>query len=198
MVIDQAIDTSTSTGRLVVPLNGANLLQITTNYTFDAPLHKAVLASMGGAMQMGLKGFGDNAVPVNAAPLRVAHLLFGSTALATTRALAPGHQLQRQVGMRTMRVPAIPATEKIQLTPAFVTQPVMTSGGLIITPGPKLTTMGGLTNTVGGPLLRLFTETTTNYGLSFTTGTVFARGLRRGEGADAPRRGLRAKASGAG
>src|SRR5215471_11865427 len=32
----------------LVPLNGANLLQITTNYTFDAPRAKATLASMGG------------------------------------------------------------------------------------------------------------------------------------------------------
>jgi hypothetical protein len=35
--------------------------------------------------------------------------------------------------------------------------------------------MGGLTNTMGGPILRTFTETTTNYGLSFTTGTVFVQ-----------------------
>src|SRR5215471_17352340 len=214
----------------VVPLNGANLLQITTNFTFDAPFHKAVLASMGGpgsqtwclsnplcltggmasipggggwppgalsnngriiyrkgprqfggSIQMGLKGFGDNAIPVAQAPLRVAHLLFGSVDLISTRVLVPGHQLQHQVGMGTMRVPAIPATEVVHLTPAFETQPVMTSAGLIITPGPKVTTMGGLTNTMMGPLLRTFTETTTNYGLSFTTGTVFVQNLT-GEG----------------
>jgi hypothetical protein len=204
---------------LLLPLNGLNLLQITSNFTFDGPRAKATLASMGGpgsqtwcpnnpvcsagggfpftgpfsnngrviyrkgprqfggAMQMGLKGFGDNAIPMNPNPLRVAHLLMGSPALATTRTLVPGHQLQHQVGMGTMRVPAIPATEKVHLTPVFVTQPVMTSSGLIIAPGPKVTTMSGLTNTMGGPLLRTFTETTTNRGFSWTTGTIFVQAL---------------------
>jgi hypothetical protein len=95
---------------LLVPLNGANLLQITTNFTYDGPRAKATLASMGGpgsqtwcpsnpvclpggpppgavpnngrilyrkgprqfggAMQMGLKGYGDNAIPVDPNPLR--------------------------------------------------------------------------------------------------------------------------------
>jgi hypothetical protein len=89
--------------------------------------------------------------------------------------LVAGRQLQHQVGMGTMRLPAVPETEAVHLTPAFVTAPVMTSAGVILTPGPKVTTMGGLTNTMGGPILRTFTETTTNWGLSFTTGTVFAQ-----------------------
>jgi len=200
----------------LVPLNGANLLQITTNFTFDAPRAKATLASMGGPgsqtwcfadpvclpggflppyhsglggriiyrkgprqfggpMQMGLKGFGDNAIPISPAPLRVAHLLFGSVGLATTRTLAPGRQVAKQVGFGPGRVPAVPQTEKVFLDPAFVTQPIMTLAGLIHTPGPKVTTMGGLTNTMMGPLKRIFTETTTNWGLSFTTGTVFVQ-----------------------
>src|SRR5215471_1393732 len=72
--------------------------------------------------------------------------------------------------------------------PAFVTQPLgFTSNGAIQTPGPKLTTMGGLTNTpmaAGGMTIRIFTEETTHYGLSFTTGAVFAQQVTGSDGQD--------------
>jgi hypothetical protein len=43
----------------------------------------------GGAMQMGLKGYGDRARAVNANPLRRAHFGFGSVDRATTRTSCP-------------------------------------------------------------------------------------------------------------
>jgi len=194
----------------VVPLNGVNLLQISTNFTFDGPRQAANLASMGGpgtqtwcpsnpacvatgavpgpagnngriiykeqsvrqfggAMQMGLKGFGDNSIPLGGTPPRVAHLLFGTTALLTSRTLAPGKQ--------SMAPPLeAPTTEMVYLLPAFATQPGLISGGLIVSPGPKVTVGMGLTNTGTGATYTLFTgQFTTNNGFSHTTGTVWAQ-----------------------
>jgi len=59
------------------------------------------------------------------------------------------------------------------------------AGGLILNPGPKVTTMLGLTHTATGPTLVInlgttpmgfkFANFTTNYGFAHTTGTVFGQ-----------------------
>jgi hypothetical protein len=88
-----------------------------------------------------------------------------------------------------------PAVEKLYLAAGFVTQPITyTPGKLIVHPGPKVTTMGGLTPGAMGPLIQtvLFTlptgkkvgQFTTNYGFAQTTGSVFAQQTKGTAGQD--------------
>jgi len=59
----------------------------------------------------------------------------------------------------------------------FATQPLYWSrpNGLILSPGPKLTTMAGLTDTATGPTLLFPGTPTSNTGFPATTGTVIAQ-----------------------
>jgi len=83
-----------------------------------------------------------------------------------------------------------PATEKIYLKRALVTQPTMwpAMGQLILYPGPKVTTQGGVTSTGTGSVLYVpqtpiaigpsgtqAGRFTTQYGFAHTTGTVFVQ-----------------------
>lgn len=129
----------------------------------------------GGTLQMGLKRGGDNVFLFNAVPFWAGHNIFGS--MAGTRNLAPGAGSADN-----------PATEMVFLKAGVVTAPTMAPPpfNLILYPGPKLTTMFGLTNTMAGPTYYLMTigmgpsgtmagQITSNYGFQHTTGTVIGQ-----------------------
>jgi len=199
-----------------IPLNGIELVQITTMFVVDAPFQAATLMAgggpgsfqwcpnavlscpvagppnggtrngrviylaganqFGGTMQMGLAGGGINSFIFNAVPFRVGHAYiigFGPT----LRAPAPGRG-----------TPANPWTRMNYLPPGVVTQPTMIPPPLelILHPGPKLTTMFGLTTTGTGPIFRFpalgistmgmsFGLSTSEYGFAHTTGTVIVQ-----------------------
>jgi hypothetical protein len=132
----------------------------------------------GGVIQMGLARGGIVSVPFGTgSPMRVGHVKFGGAG-NTLRNLAPG-------GLGS---PDNPATEMVYLAAGFVTQPTMfpPMGQLILNPGPKVTTMFGLTNTgtgatfylpviAVGPMGTQAGQFTSNYGFAHTTGTVLGQ-----------------------
>jgi len=199
-----------------VPLQGVTLVQITTMFVMDAPYQTATLMAgggpgaftwcpnavvgcpvtgppnggvrngrviysaganqFGGTMQFGFSNGGINSFLFNAIPFQVGHVYFGGTGTTVRK---------NAVGIGT---PANPGTEMVYLVPGVVTQPVVppTSNGLVFYPGPKLTTMLGLTNTMAGPTFMLppigFStmgmsagQITSNYGFAHTTGTVIGQ-----------------------
>jgi len=198
-----------------IPLNGIELVQITTMFVVDAPFQAATLMAgggpgsfqwcpnavlscpvagppnggtrngrviylaganqFGGTMQMGLSGGGINSFTFNAAPFQAGHVYFGGVG-PTLRAPAPGRG-----------TPANPWIRINYLPPGVVTQPTMvTFTQLILHPGPKLTTMFGLTTTGTGPTFRLpaigvsvmgmsVGQSTAEYGFAHTTGTVIVQ-----------------------
>jgi len=204
-----------------IPLGGVTLVQITSNFGFDAPyaavsfkpgsgpgsftwcpldpacvagggmlgtdppqgstmarngrvIYNAGANQFGGAMQIGLKRGGINSAVFDTAPFQVLHVFFGGA--VGTRKLAPG-------GLGS---PDNPATEMVYLKAGFVTQPItFMAGGLVVNPGPKVTTALGLTNTATGPTLYTalgttpmglkFGQFTSNYGFAHTTGTAIAQ-----------------------
>jgi len=197
-----------------VPLAGFTLVQITTMFTIDAPfrtgrlepgggpgsfqwcpnstlscpvtgnpdggtrngriIYTAGANQFGGTMQMGLAQGGINSFLFNAVPFQVGHVYFGGTG-PTLMSLAWGRG-----------TPADPWTVMVYLVPGVVTEPIVppTENGLVLFPGPKLTTMLGLTTGPSpGATFMLppigFSEggmsagqITTNYGFAHTTGTV--------------------------
>jgi len=209
-----------------VPLAGFTLVQITTMFVVDAPYQTAQLKAgggpgafawcpnatldcpitgapnagtrngrviyspganqFGGTMQMGLGDGGINSFLFNAVPFQVGHVYFGGTG-TTIRNLAPGRGTA-----------ANPWTEMVYLVPGVVTQPVVppTSNGLVLFPGPKLTTGLGLTtDPSAGPTFMLpplgFStmgmsagQITSNYGFAHTTGTVIGQQTTGSAGPD--------------
>jgi len=200
-----------------VPLAGVTLVQITTMFTVDAPFAMASLMAgggpgafawcpnstlscpvtglpnggtrngriiysaganqFGGTMQMGLGNGGINSFLFNAVPFQVGHVYFGGTG-TTIRNLAPGRG-----------TPANPWTEMVYLVPGVVTIPVIppTPNGLVLFPGPKLTTGGGNTATMGMTMTFMLPpigfstmgmsagQITSNYGFAHTTGTIIGQ-----------------------
>jgi len=199
-----------------IRLQGIELVQITTMFVIDGPFQAATLMAgggpgsfqwcpnavlscpvsgppnggtrngrviylaganqFGGTMQMGLAGGGINSFTFNAVPFQAGHVYFGGTG-PTLQAPAPGRG-----------TPANPWIRINYLAPGVVTQPTMlpTDGQLILYPGPKLTTMFGLTTTGTGPTFRLpaigvsamgmsVGQSTAEYGFAHTTGTVIVQ-----------------------
>jgi len=139
-------------------------------------IYRAGANQFGGVMEMGLKRGGVNSVVFDTAPFQVLHVFFGGPPGGVTRRQAPG-------GLGS---PDNPATEMVYLKAGFITQPItFMAGGLIVNPGPKVTTALGLTNTMTGPTLYTvlgttpmglkFGQFTSNYGFLQTTGTAIAQ-----------------------
>ncbi len=138
-------------------------------------IYRAGASQFGGTMQLGLAGGGIYSFFFNAVPAQVGHVYAGGFG-PTLRAPAVGRG-----------TPADAWTARVYLPPGVVTQPTMTTfGELILHPGPKLTTMFGLSTTGTGPILRLPTigasaggmsvgQSTTEYGFAHTTGTVIVQ-----------------------
>lgn len=139
-------------------------------------IYKKGANRFGGTMQMGLKRGGINSFVFDTAPFQVGHVFFGGTG---TRNLAPGAGPADN-----------PATEMVYLKAGIITQPItFMAGGLVVNPGPKVTTMLGLTNTMtmGVPLQLVlgtgtpndpnfkFGQFTSNFGFQHTTGTVWGQ-----------------------
>jgi hypothetical protein len=138
-------------------------------------IYRAGPNQFGGAMQMGLKRGGDNVFLFNSAPFQAGHNIFGSA--PGTRRLAVGSGSADH-----------PVVEMVFLRRGVVTQPTMAPPHFspILYPGPKLTTMLGLTTTGSGMVFYLPTLTigpmgtpvgqfTTGYGFGQTTGTIFVQ-----------------------
>jgi len=130
----------------------------------------------GGTMQIGLARGGTVSFTFNAVPFQAGHVHFGGSG-PTLRAPAVGRG-----------GPASPSTRMVYAPAAVVTQPTMAPGigSLILYPGPRLTTMLGLTTTGTGPILRVGTVgtsamgtpviwSTTEFGFAHTTGTVIVQ-----------------------
>jgi len=138
----------------------------------------------GGAMQVGLAGGGINSFIVNVVPWQIGHVYF----LATGPKLFPP-----AVGRGTA---SSPWARRNYLRPGVVTQPTtVTLSRFILHPGPKLTTMLGLTPGGTGPTFRFGTigtsaggmsvgQSTTEYGFAHTTGTVIVQQTAGTAGAD--------------
>ena len=196
----------------LITANAVSILQITTMFVVDGPFESATLApgggpgsftwcpnhtlgcavtgppnggtrngrvvylaganQFGGTMQIGLAGGGSQSVLFNAIPLQALHAPFYGGG-PTLRAPAVGGG-----------TPANPGSRFDYFPPFEVTQPTMitfTRG--ILYPGPKLTTMLGLSTTGTGPIFRFgtfgtsamgmaFALRTTEFGFGHTTGTV--------------------------
>lgn len=134
----------------------------------------------GGVIQVGLLGFGDNAIPVTGAPppppgFRLMHFGFGQT--ATPRTLAPGGGANDAPTSEMVYL----GTAGPSMTAGFITAPIgtgMTGYGMTVVtvPGPKVTVAMGLTT--GAPpntVLYIPGQFTTNYGFPATTGTVIVQ-----------------------
>ena len=141
-------------------------------------IYRAGANQFGGAMQLGLRGGGVAAVSFGTGLPRRAGLIpvFGQG--ATLRGQAVG-------GLGS---PDVPATEKVFLSHGFATQPTLwpAMGSPILHPGPKVTTMFGVTTTgtgavfylptiAMGPMGTLAGQLTTHYGFAHTTGTVLVQ-----------------------
>jgi len=149
-------------------------------------IYKAGANQFGGVMQMGLLRGGVNSrIRAKLGPVtyQVQHVFFGGGP-GGLRNLAPG-------GLGSADNPA---TEMVYLKAGFATQPLSWAMGKMITqPGPKVTTMNGLTNTGTGPILYSvngtsvsgvkFQTKTSNYGFAHTTGTIIAQ-QTQGTGGD--------------
>jgi len=208
-----------------VPLAGSTLVQITTMFEVDGPYEQAVLAPgggpasftwcpndelgcpatgrpdrgdrpgrviyraganrFGGAMRIGFAKGGINSYLFHRTPFQVGHVYFGATG-PTPRAPIVGEG-----------TPSAPGTRMLYLLPGVVTQPTMapTETGLVLYPGPKLTTMLGLTTTGAGPTFRLpplgvtpsgmsIGQSTSSYGFGHTTGTVIVQHTAGSYGGD--------------
>jgi hypothetical protein len=123
----------------------------------------------GGVMRLLLQGGGTNSVLFDAIPFQVGHFAFGQ----------PGTQLTGG---------SYASMQMFYLPRGVVTQPLVapTVNGPVTAPGPKLTTMFGLTTTGAGPIYYLpalgftpmgmpFGQATTQTGFAFTTGTVLVQ-----------------------
>jgi len=204
-----------SQASFAAPLAGISLVQIATSFVVDGPIEQAVLAprggpgsftwcpnaalgcpatgppnggtrngrviyragpnQFGGSMRIGLARGGTNSFLFQYDPFRVGHVYFGAN---RTTEHAPA------VGAGTASMPGI---AKLYLAPGVVTQPLtVTYPGLILHPGPKLTTMLGLSTTGTGPVFRLpaigtsaqgmsVGQSTTEFGFAHTTGTVIVQ-----------------------
>jgi hypothetical protein len=139
----------------------------------------------GGSMQIGLASGGIVSFVFNAVPRQIGHVYRFATG-PTPRAPAVGRG-----------TPAAPWLRINYLARGVVTQPTMvsTSSGLVRYPGPKLTTMFGLTTTGAGPTFRFpglgvsaggmsFSQSTTEYGFGHTTGTVIVQQTSGSHGDD--------------
>jgi len=147
-------------------------------------IYKAGANQFGGAMQIGLLRGGINTIVFDTAPFQVMHVRFGGQGNAL-RFLAPG-------GLGSPDNPAIAVG---YLAAGFITQPItFMAGGLIVNPGPKVTTMLGLTNTATGatfynvlgttPMGFKFGQFTSGFGFAHTTGSAIAQATTNTGGAD--------------
>jgi hypothetical protein len=138
-------------------------------------IYRAGANRFGGAMQMGLRGGGILSFVLGTGGVRIGHVLIAGSG-SNLRAPAVGGSGGADA----------PATERLYLKPGFLTQPLtFMAGNLIAHPGPKLTTMLGLTNTGPGATFYLvlgttpmglhFGQLTTHYGFEHTTGTAIAQ-----------------------
>jgi len=147
-------------------------------------IYNAGANQFGGAMQLGLRRGGFNSLVFDTAPFQVLHVRIGGQGTGLRR-LAPG-------GLGSADNPA---TAIGYLAAGFVTQPItFMAGGLIVNPGPKVTTMLGLTNTATGNTLTValgttpmgfkFGQFTSGFGFGHTTGTAIAQATAGTGGAD--------------
>ena len=140
-------------------------------------IYRAGANRFGGVMQLGLRRGGVASFPFGSVPGRVGHVLFtGVGATLRKRAVGGGGP------------PDVPAIVKVYLPRGFATQPTMFPpiGSPIRYPGPKVTTMLGVTTTgtgavfylpviATGPMGTKASRFTTRYGFAHTTGTVIAQ-----------------------
>ena len=150
-------------------------------------IYRAGANRFGGVMQLGLRRAGDAVVPFGSgSPRRAVHLPLGGNDTAL-RAQAPG-------GLGSADAPA---KQMVHLAHAFVTQPTMwpAMGSPILYPGPKMTTMFGVTSTGAGPVFyfpQIATgplgtpagQFTTQYGFAQTTGTAIVQQSVGSSGSD--------------
>jgi hypothetical protein len=141
-------------------------------------IYRAGANQFGGTMQMGLAGGGirSSVFQQTPAPFQVGHRYFSGTG-STLRAPAAGRGTS-----------ANPWSRMNYVRPGVVTQPTMQTPSLnfVQYPGPKLTTMLGLSTTGAGPIYRFAAIGTsaggmsvgmsdTEFGFAHTTGTVIAQ-----------------------
>jgi len=139
-------------------------------------IYRAGANQFGGAMQVGLGGGGTNGFAFNIVPVQVGlAYIIGTSPTPRTRAAGRG-------------TAGDPWTRRVYLPPGVVTQPTMsvTTQELVRYPGPRLTTMLGLSTTGTGPIFRLAAIgtsaggmsvglSTTEFGFAHTTGTVIVQ-----------------------
>jgi len=148
-------------------------------------VYQAGANRFGGSMQIGLANGGVISSVFNGSPFQVGHLYFAATgATFRTRAIGRG-------------TAAAPWTRRNYIRPGVVTQPTMrpTCHELIRYPGPKLTTMLGLSTAGTGPIWRgprigtsaggmSVAQSTTEFGFAHTTGTVIVQQTEGTDGDD--------------
>jgi hypothetical protein len=193
----------------LVPLAGVTLVQITTMIGADGPVEPATLAPgggpgsftwcpgdpdctlaerlfgagtrsgrvvygaganrFGGVMRMLLQGGGWNSFAFDLSPFQIGHVRFGDAGTQVTGGpYATTQMFFHPVG--------------------FATQPLVApaTNGLVTAPGPRVTTMFGVTTTGAGPVFHFppigFTpmgmpigQSETSTGFAFTTGTVLVQ-----------------------
>jgi hypothetical protein len=110
----------------------------------------------------------------------VMQMLLGGGGIASREFRFPDTQLVHQYfGPRGSLAPTggpYAAARVRQEPPSVVTQPTMALGcPPVVHPGPKVTTMGGLTTMAAGPPITFPGSRITATGFPFTTGTVFAQ-----------------------
>jgi len=199
-----------------IPLAGQTLVQITTRLAADGPIAPATLAAgagpgsftwcpsdpgcsdppgadpppgdpgsngrivynaganqFGGTLQLGLSGSGLLSLLYQAIPFRVAHHSLALGSIPEAIALGGSYA----------------ATRMVLPVPAAVTEVAgyHSAGGLILYPGARVTSMGGLTTTCGpgcGPPLVPPAISSTHHGFPATTGTVLAQQITGTAGDD--------------
>jgi hypothetical protein len=125
-------------------------------------IYRAGANQFGGAIQMLLGGGGVASTLYGPGPpgkLLVKHLYFGPHALPQPQHTGASYAF----------------TNRYTPPSGFVTLAAVPTQGLILYPGPRLTTMGGFSDTAMGPTLFLPGTPTSNTGFPATTGTVIAQ-----------------------
>jgi len=199
-----------------IPFVGVTLVQLTTMFAIDGPFEEVVLAPgggpgsftwcpndvlgcpatglpnrgdrhgriiyreganrFGGSMRIGLANGGVYSFLFDQDPFQLGHVPFGASG-PTPHVPAVGSG-----------APSLTAKQRHYLAPGVVTQPLIppTPSGLVLYPGPKVTTMFGVTTSGSGPTFRLPSlgpspmgmpagQFTSSYGFGHTTGTVIVQ-----------------------
>jgi hypothetical protein len=134
-------------------------------------------------MRLALARNGETTFFFSTDPVRIGHAPIASDG-SSVRALAPGASAA-----------GAPEVERRYLAPWFVTQPTdFVAGQPLSHPGPKVTTMLGLSDTMAGPVLSIAAGTTpmglrygereTSYGFAHTTGSVIVQQTVASGGSD--------------